>query len=243
MDRRNFFRVVGGTATLIAVSPLINGTLYAADGSNSMYRSYGKVQLVDEAGKPILSTSLTKETPYIFNYPHVSTPCMLIDLPESTSSDVELVSANGDKYIWKSGVGKDRTIVAYVAICTHQLTHPTKETSFITYVAKDKKTVACEKSGVIVCSAHMSAFDPTAGCKVLGGAATQPLNAVIIEVAPDDTIWASGILGLEIFHEYFADFKDEMKANYKNPKLAEKLVTASAKTVPLSKYTKEIVQY
>jgi Rieske Fe-S protein len=243
MERRSFFKILGGTATLVAANPLIVGTLYAADGSNSMYRTYGKVQLVDESGKAILASSLTKETPYIFNYPHASTPCMLVDLPEPTSNDIELVSANGDKYIWKGGVGKDRTIVAYVAICTHQLTHPTKNNSFITYVAKDKKTVAYDRSGIIVCSAHMSAYDPAVGCKVLGGAATQPLNAVVIEVASDDTIWASGILGMDIFHEYFTDFKDELKEFYKKPALAQKLVSVSAKTVPLSKYTKEIIQY
>lgn len=243
MERRSFFKVLGGTATIMAVSPLLTGTLYAADGSNALYRSYGKVQLVDDVGKPILASSLAKETPYIFNYPHASTPCMLIDLAQSTSNDVELVSANDEKYIWKSGVGTQRNIVGYVAICTHQLTHPTKNNSFITYVAKDKKTVAYDRSGIIVCSAHMSAYDPVAGCKVLGGAATQPLNAVVLEVANDDTIWASGILGMDIFHDYFTDFKDELKELYKKPALAQKLVSVSAITVPLSKYTKEIIQY
>src|SRR3990167_6024371 len=170
MDRRNFLKVVAG-ATVIAASPsLIRGNLYAADGT--LYKAYEKTQLVDAAGKPIKASALEKEVTYIFNYPHASTPCMLINLPKPTTKDVELTSEGGEKYVWKSGVGKERSVVAYVAICTHQMTHPTPNDSFIAYVPTAKKTMAYEKSGIIVCSSHLSAFDAGAGAKVLGGAAT-----------------------------------------------------------------------
>lgn len=242
MDRRNFLKVVAASATVVAVSPsIIRGNLYAADGM--LYKTYDKVQLVDAAGKPIKASALEKEITYIFNYPHASTPCMLINLPKPTSNDVELMSENGEKYVWKSGVGKDRTIVAYVAICTHQMTHPTPSDSFISYVPMVKKTMAYDTSGIIVCSSHLSAFDASAGAKVLGGAATQPLNAVVLEHAADDTLWAVGILGADKFQDYFKSFRPELKEFYGGPAEAKKLVSISAKTVKLTEYSKEIIQY
>ena len=241
MDRRNFLKVVAG-ATAVAVSPgLIGGKLFAADGS--LYKAYEKAQLVDASGKPIKASALEKEVTYIFNYPHTSTPCMLVNLPKSTQTDVQLKSESGESYVWKSGIGKDRTVVAYVAICTHQMTHPTPNDSFITYVPSNKKTMAYDKSGIIVCSSHLSAFDAAAGAKVLGGAATQPLAAVVLEHAADDTIWAVGILGQDKFHDYFKEFRPEMKEFYGGPAEAKKLVSISAKTVKLSQFTKEIIQY
>jgi len=241
MDRRNFLKVVAG-ATVIAVSPsLVRGNLYAAEGM--LFNAYEKAQLVDAAGKPIKASALAKEVTYIFNYPYASTPCMLINLPKPTGKDVELTSELGEKYVWKSGVGKERTIVAYVAICTHQMTHPTPSDSFITYVPTAKKTMAYEKSGIIVCSSHLSAFDAGAGAKVLGGAATQPLNAVVLEHAADDTLWAVGILGSDKFQDYFKSFRPELKEFYGGPAEAKKLVSISAKTVKLTEFSKEIIQY
>lgn len=242
MDRRNFLKVVAAGATVVAVSPsLIRGNLYAADGT--LYKAYEKAQLVDAAGKPIKASALEKEMTYIFNYPYASTPCMLINLPKPTEKDVELASESGEKYVWKSGVGKERTVVSYVAICTHQLTHPTPNDSFIGYVPTNKKTMAYDKSGIIVCSSHLSAFDAGSGGKVLGGAATQPLNAVVLEHAADDTLWAVGILGMDKFHDYFSAFRPEIKEFYGKPAESKKLVSISAKTVKLTEYSKEVIQY
>jgi arsenite oxidase small subunit len=242
MDRRNFLKVVAASATVIAVSPsMIRGNLYAEDGM--LFKAYDKVQLVDAAGKPIKASALAKEVTYIFNYPHASTPCMLINLPKPTEKEVALKSESGESYVWKSGVGKERSVVAYVAICTHQMTHPTPNDSFITYVPTTKKTMAYDKGGVIVCSSHLSAFDAGAGAKVLGGAATQPLNAVVLEHAADDTIWAVGILGSDKFQDYFKSFRPELKEFYGGPAEAKKLVSISAKTVKLTEYSKEIIQY
>ena len=242
MDRRNFLKIVAAGATVVAVNPsLIRGNLYAANGT--LYKAYEKAQLVDAQGKPIKASSLEKEVCYVFNYPYASTPCMLINLPKQTSQEVELTAENGEKYVWKSGVGKDRTIVSYVAICSHQLTHPTPNDSFIGYVPTHKKTMAYDKSGVIVCSSHLSAYDAAAGAKVLGGAATQPLSAIVLEHAADDTLWAVGVLGLDKFHDYFSAFRPEFKEFYGGTAAAKKLVSISAKTVKLTEFSKEIIQY
>ena len=242
MERRNFLRVVGATGVLIAVSPSsITGRLYASTGA--LYKSYEKVQLVDANGTPIKASSLKKETNYVFNYPYASTPCLLLDLDESTAQDVSLKSEDGEEYVWKSGVGKDKTIVAYSAICSHQLAHPTPNDSFLQYVQKDKKTMAYKEGGVIVCSSHLSAFDAKKGSKNLSGPAAQPLASVVIEIAQDDTIWATAVLGPDKFHDYFKAFKPEFKEFYGGKRKAKKLVKISAPTVTLNEYTKEIIQY
>ena len=242
MDRRGFFKFVGSSALLVAISPsLVHQELRADTGE--LFRSYEKVRLVDEAGKPIIYSTLKKETPYIFMYPYASTPCFLLRTDTATLKSVKLMAEDGTEYVWKGGVGKDKDLVAYSAICAHQLTHPTPSDSFITYVPKGGKTMAYKKGGVIVCSSHMSAYDPRAGAKVLAGPAPQPLAAIILEVDKDGHIWASAVLGPDKFHDYFRSFKPELKELYGNIRKAKKIVKVSAKSVPLTEYSKEIIQY
>ena len=241
VDRRNFLKVAGATGALAAVNPsLINQKLFAATG---LYRAYERVQLVDGKGAPVTLGSLKKETNYIFNYPHVSTPAMLIDLEEPTATDVALTSEDGESYVWKSGVGKQRTVVAYSAICSHQLSHPTPSDNFIQYIRKNKTTMAYDSGGIIVCSSHLSAFDPKAGAKRLAGPATQPLASIVLEVGEDDTLWAVGVLGPDKFHTYFKSYKPEFKEWYGGWRNAKKLVSVTAKTVPMTEYSKDIIQY
>ncbi|MBU1659813.1 Rieske 2Fe-2S domain-containing protein [bacterium] len=242
MNRRNFLRVAGATGALVAVSPSsINGALYANDGS--LYQTYERVQLVDAGGKPLQASLLKKEINYVFNYPYASTPSILLDLNQETAKNVELKSEDGISYIWKSGVGTNRAIVAYSAICSHQLAHPTPNDSFLQYVPKDKKTMAYKEGGVMVCSSHLSSFDVKSGCKNLSGPAGQPLASIVLEIAQDDTIWAVAVLGPDKFHDYFKAFKPEFKLFYGGKREAKELVKTSAITVPLNEYTKEIIQY
>ena len=241
VDRRNFLKVVGATGALAAINPsMIDQKLYADTG---MYKAYERVQLVDANGAPIKTSDLKKETNYVFNYPHVGTPALLLNLEDPTATDVKLTSEDGQEYVWKSGVGKTRSIVAYSAICSHQLSHPTPADSFISYVQKTKKTMAYDKGGIIVCSSHLSAFDPKAGAKQIAGPAPQPLASIVLEVGEDDTLWAVGVLGPDKFHAYFKSYKPEFKQWYDGPRGAKKLVKISAKTVTMKEYSKEIIQY
>lgn len=242
MDRRNFLKVVGATGAFIAVNPSsIQNQLFANTGA--MFRAYERVQLIDSKGAPIKASQLKKETNYVFNYPHISTPAILLNLDQATAKDVKLTSESGEEYVWESGVGKDRTVVAYSAICSHQLAHPTPDDSFLQYVPKDKPTMAYDKSGVIVCSSHLSVFEAKEGAKRLAGPAIDPLASVVVEVGADDSLWAVGVLGPDRFHEYFKTFKPELKKFYGGKRKGKKLVKISAKTVPLTEYTKEIIQY
>ena len=241
MQRREFLKVVGGV-TLIAVAPsLVSGKLYADDGS--LFHAYEKVQLLDGEGNPLLASTLKKEENYVFNYPHVGTSCILVALPEKTDKNITLKSEDGEEYLWKSGVGKEGNIVAYSAICPHQLTHINKTDTFISYISSDKTTMACKKSSVIVCGSHMSAYDPHKGCDVIGGPAPQPLASIVLEHHDDDTLWAVAVLGPDKFHDYFKSFKTEMKEQYGGKRKAKKLVKAEAEVLPLSEFTKDIIQY
>ena len=243
MDRRNFLKISGVSGAMVAIAPsTITGQLRADDGT--LFEAYERVQLVDAEGNPLKATGLKIETNYLFNYPFVGTPSILLDLGEETAKDVKLKSEDEEEYIWKGGVGAKRTIVAYSAICSHQLAHPTPDDSFVQYLARGKTTMATEqKGGIIVCSSHLSAFDTKQGCKQVAGPAEQALASIIIEVAQDDTLWASAVLGPDKFHDYFKRYKPEMKKFYGGKRKAKKRVKDSALTVTLNEYTKEIIQY
>ncbi len=241
MDRRDFFKVTAG-GLLVAMSPsLLRTDLRADDGS--LFVAYERVQLLDSSGKPVKVGSLKKETNYVFNYPSRSTPVFILDLEKSTVKDIELQSDTGEKYIWKGGSGPDRTIVAYSAICSHQLAHPTPDDTFIQYIGKDGKTAACDGGSVIVCSSHMSAFDPLKGCKKVAGPAEMPLASIVLEIAEDDTIWAVAVLGQDKFHEYFKQFKPELKKWYGGKRKGKKHVKDITHVSLLTQYSKELIQY
>jgi len=242
MERRNFLKVVGATGAMIAVSPsTITGELRASDGT--LFQAFDKVQLVGADGKALKASSLKKEENYIFNYPLISTPSVLLDLPETTQKDLELVSEDGEKYIWKGGVGSKGTIVAYAAICAHQMAHPTPDDSFMQYCKKGESGVFADKAG-IVCSSHMAFYDAGAGSKCAEGSpATEPLASIILEIAEDDTISAVGVLGPERFKEYLKVFKPEMKKFYGGKRKAKKRTTGTATTLALKDFTKEIIIY
>ena len=242
MDRRNFLKIASVSGAMMAVAPsTISGQLRADDGT--LFEAYEKVQLVDASGAPIKASTLKKETNYVFNYPFVGTPSILLDLGEKTANDVRLRSEDGEEYVWKGGLGKDKSIVAYSAICSHQLAHPTPDDSFLQYLPRGQKTMACGQSGIMVCSSHLSAFDAKRGCKQISGPAEEALASIIIEIDEDDTLWASAVLGPDRFHDYFKRYKPEMKKFYGGKRKAKKRVKDSALTVTLNEYTKEIIQY
>src|SRR5204862_1878736 len=85
-------------------------------------------------------------------------------------------------YSWPGGVGRQKSIVAYSAICAHQLVYPTKEVSFISF----RKTRAQRgvQDELIHCCADHSQYDPARGAQVLSGPAPQPLCAVLLEHDP-----------------------------------------------------------
>ena len=106
------------------------------------------------------------------------------------------------------GVGPGAAIVAYSAICAHQLAYPTRQISFIRYRAA--ASAPHKHAQVIHCCAEHSQYDPADGARVVAGPAPQPLAAILLEHDPKaDELFATGTLGGEMFNQFFAKY--EMK--------------------------------
>ena len=235
MERRSFLKVVGATGTVIAIDPSsIGQTLFAADGT--LYKSYAKVQLVDPTGAPITVAKLKTGENFVFNYPYVGTSCILVNLPNKTARDVTLKDEFGNEYIWKGGVGTQGTVVAYCGICPHQLTHINKNDSFITYRNPGERF-----EGDIVCDGHTSVYEPGHGCRVKSGPAPQPLASIVLEVGDDNSLWAVGVLGKDKFHEFFSDFRRELKEQFGSKRRAQGKVSVTAQTLPMREYTRDVI--
>jgi len=240
MERRNFLRLSATSAMAVAVAPsLITQKLYAEDGS--LFQTFEKVQLKDGEGNALKASKLVAEENYVFNYPHAGTPAIMVNLPSPADKDVKLKAEDGTEYVYRGGVGSKGTIVAYSAICAHQLTYPQKSMSMFQYVPTTGKTLAYEHAGVFVCSSHLAAYSAKEGGKVLGGPATQGLASIILEVDADDNIWAVAVLGPNKFQEFFDAFKQELKAEY-GRKGAKKPVKEEAVVKELKDYSAELIQ-
>ncbi len=206
MDRRDFVKTCAAGAAYVASNP---GAL-AARGAE--LRDYPRALLVDELKKPLLAGSLRPNRNYIFHYPYGGTPCFLLDLGRPTANDVALKTADGRGYLWRGGVGPKRAIVAYSAICAHQLAYPTKQISFISYRDSSSPTAA---ANTIHCCAEHSEYDPARGAKVLGGPAEQPLAAILLEHDPKtDQLHATGTLGGELFNKFFEKYEFKLAIDY-----------------------------
>ena len=240
MERRSFLKLSGTTAAAVAMAPsLITQKLYAEDGS--LFQAFEKVQLKDADGKAMKASTLVKEENYFFMYPHAATPAIMVDLMEPADKGVKLKAEDGTEYIYTGGVGAKGTIVAFSAICAHQLTHPQKAMSMFQYVPTTGKTLAYEKPGVFVCSSHLAAYDPKQGGKVVGGPANQGLASIVLEIDADDNIWAVAVLGPDKFQEFFSAFKKDHKAEF-GRRGAKKLMKTEAKVQPLTSYSAELIQ-
>lgn len=241
MKRRNFLQLSATSAMAVAIAPsLITQRLYAEDGS--LFQPFEKVQLKDSEGNPLKASALVVEENYVFNYPHVGTPAIMVNLATPAEKDIKLKAEDGTEYIYRGGVGAKGTIVAYSAICPHQLTHPQPEMSMFQYVEEKGKTLAYDKGGVFVCTSHLSAFEPKQGGKVVSGPANQGLASIILEIDTEDTIWAVAVLGPVKFQDYFDAFKDEFNKFYGNKRKAKKLTKEEVKVQTLKNFSAEIIQ-
>jgi arsenite oxidase small subunit len=233
MDRRRFIKLCGTTAALVGLQARYINSAQSADA-----KAYNRVKLVDAKGAPIRPKQLTTKEALVFNYPYAGTPCFLINLPAKPAGNVALTADNGD-YVWPGGVGPDGTVVAFTAICAHQLSYPTKDHTPINYYTGEASEVA-GKAGVIVCCEHDRVYDPAQGGKMTATSkkATQPLATIALEyVAATDELYAVGVTGGARFDDFFKSFKRELLEAY-GPGVARQEVADVATVVPMSEYTK-----
>jgi arsenite oxidase small subunit len=206
VSRRGFLKLCASTGALVASSPSL---LASADPERV---PAPPSTLVRPDGTPLRAGDLAVGENYVFHYPYVSTPCFLIDLGKPALPQERLETDDGRSYSWRGGVGPQRSIVAFSAICAHRMTYPTPNVSFIHYrhdpmAFVDEKNKVQQREQIIYCCSEGSAYDPAEGCRVLGGPAPQPLAAVdlVMDEATGE-LRALGTYGGDMFERFFEKF-------------------------------------
>jgi len=230
MQRRAFIKLCAASA---AVS---SRALAAADASPRLYE---RARLVDEDGAPLRASAVPANRNLVFDYPYVATPCFLLNLGRPLRAAVRLRTADQRSYEWRGGVGAQRSIVAYSAICAHKMSYPTRQISFISYRASASEQDP--HAQVIHCCSEHSQYDPARGGRVVAGPAPQPLAAILLEHDPaDDSLTAIGTLGGEMFHQFFDKFRFRLAMEI--GRSAHSPVAGSATVTPLDHYSRQQVK-
>ena len=243
MDRRDFMESCGaslacasGPAGLTALSMLSAAS--PALGADAKPRPYWRVVLANEFGDPLKASSLTAQTNYVFHYPFEATPAFLLDLGRA-APPIALSTKDKQGYAWPGGVGPQRSLVAFSAICAHQLVYPTREVSFISF--RKFKAAKGLKDNLIHCCADHSQYDPARGAQVLSGPAPQPLCAVLLEHdRKTDELTAWGTLGGELFEAFFKKY--EFKLDLEVGARAKQAVSGRAPVQELDKYCRNAIR-
>lgn len=232
ISRRKFVQTCGVTAALAAAASgrLVEPTFALDDAP--------RLKLVDKAGKPIKASALEVHANYIFPYPYVSTPCLLLRLDAATPRNVKRINADKATYIWPGGVGKDGSVVAYSAICAHQLSYDSKHTSFLTY--HRARSQLSEQQKAITCCAHAATYDPANGGNVMSGPAEFPLAAIQLEHHNDtDELTAVGFLGTVLFDKFFDAYRAELNSEFGRGAYRELLEDRTA-VVTIAEYSEVV---
>lgn len=199
MQRREFL-------TACAAGVGCAGELALALPADAKPRLYRRARLVDDGGRALLARELPVKRNLIFHYPFVGTPAFLLNLGRPTREGASLATADKERYRWSGGVGVSRSVVAFSAICAHQLAYPTRDISFISF--RDAAGGANKHAEVIHCCAEHSQYDPAEGARVVAGPARQPLAAILLEHdEASDGLFAVGTQGGELFDAFFAKYE------------------------------------
>lgn len=234
MDRRSFLESCSSTAACLTAA----AASFPAWPANARPKEYARAMLTDERGTPLRASSLRPQVNYVFHYPFEATPVFLLDLGKPVAANT-LSTQGRDAYTWPGGVGRNRSVVAFSAICAHQLVYPTRDVSFISF----RKTRAQRgvQDGLIHCCAEHSQYDPARGAQVLSGPAKQPLCAVLLQHdAQADTLTAYATLGGELFDEFFRKY--EMKLSLDVGPKARNAVAGQAVVRELEKFCRNAIQ-
>ena len=228
MERRGFIKFCAASVAALRASEV---------GADARVHLYAKARLVDEAGAPVRAAAIPANRNFIFHYPYAATPCFLLNLGKPVKP-ARLKTQAGEAYEWKGGVGAQRSLVAYSAICAHRLSYPTKDISFISY--RTEKSARNKLGNVIHCCSEHSQYDPAEGARVVAGPAPQPLAAILLEWdAGKDEIHAVGTLGGEMFNEFFDKFGFKLQLEHGTPRAT---VSGACVVQELDNYCKQQVK-
>ena len=163
--------------------------------------------LVDVHGSPWSARQLKQGEAFLFNYPYTVSPVFLIAF-EREVKPVELVTEGKQHYAAPAGVGPNKSIVAFSAICAHKLMYPKPAISFIGL----RSGGSGEPAHVIHCCGDNSRYDPLNGARVIDGPAPQPLAAVLLEWdTSSDQLHAVGTRGGEMFDAFFEKYTTKLQ--------------------------------
>lgn len=228
MERRGFIKFCAASVAALQAGEL------AAD---ARVQPYARAKLVDEKGAALRASSIPADRNFIFHYPYAATPCFLLNLGKPVRA-TQLKTQSGEAYEWKGGVGAQRSVVAYSAICAHRLSYPTRDISFISY--RTEKSARNRIANVIHCCSEHSQYDPADGARVVAGPAPQPLAAIVLEWnQANDEIDAVGTLGGEMFREFFDKFGFKLQMEHGSPRAT---VAGTCVVQELDNYCKQQVK-
>lgn len=236
MHRRGF--LIGCAAAAAADgTALVRAAEAATAGATP--RSYPRARLIGADGRPLKAAEVPVRRNLLFHYPFVGTPAFLLNLGKPTRRRVALSTSQREQYTWEGGVGPQRSIVAFSAICAHQMAYPTKDISFISY--RDETSPVSRRGQVIHCCAEHSQYDPADGARVVAGPATQPLAAILLEHDPQsDALFATGTLGGELFDAFFGRF--EMRLSLEHGNRAREPADAAVVVQPIEAYCRQLMR-
>ncbi len=198
MKRRDFVQICAASAAGVTLPQPSQAAELSA-------RLYARSRLVDEYGAPIRLGKLQPGANYVFDYPYAATPCFLLRLHQAAPGGIELRTQDGNRYRWEGGVGDEKSVVAYSAICAHKMTYPTRQITFIGY--RDAPSPVAGPGKVITCCSDRSVYDPASGARVVSGPAPQPLATILLEHdARADEAFAVGTFGGELFDAFFRKY-------------------------------------
>lgn len=228
MDRRGFVKVCAGGAALAMANW---NNLVLAGG----FEAFPAAKLTNKIGAALKATEIPPGEALVFNYPVAGVPCFLINLGDKSGNATAKLAGEKEPYDWAGGVGPHGQYVAFVAICTHQMSYPQQEVSYLRYADGGSELAGGPKR--IVCCAHASVFDPSQGARPVSGPATFPLLPVRLAYDPvSDEISADGIMGMDFIRRFFKTYKRDLIAKY-GPGGYLQPVEGKAVALPLSQYS------
>lgn len=202
--------------------------LKAFPAEDSVRREYNRVLLAAENKNPFKASEIAKNENYIFFYPYHNIPVLLLNLDKA----IEPVNVGQEPYSHPGGVGANKSIVAYIAICTHEFVRPNPNETLIKYYPRGEISALYGDDNVICCCAHGSAYDPSMAGKVLQTPAEYPLTAVEMEWnIQSDSLYAKALIG------WNPPFKEIFKEDGEG-----KLINGETTVRRLNNYTKKIVK-
>lgn len=160
LTRRQFLKGAGATAATVVLSSL-PGVLHAKEKAALRVVGYPKRRI----GR---MSDLRQDAPVEFSYPHEhpNCQCLLVKLGQEAAG----------------GIGPQRDVVAFSALCTHMGTPM-------------PKLYKPQYKALGPCSAHLSVFDLRRHGMVVSGHGTENLPQVMLELEGDE-IYATGVAGL-----------------------------------------------